>query len=85
MEPVFKLSRQAAMLCGEYRFHAFLSGTFPDVWGENRQYPLDDSQIAAAVVRHICQVQSRSEFDTNPEAAARWRDLHGKFEAWKIT
>lgn len=29
----------------------------------------------AAYVRWYCGVQSRSELDTNPEAAARWREL----------
>lgn len=84
-EDKHRLSRQAAMLCGEYRFQAFLRGSFLEIWKKHRHFPLDDSQIAAATVREICAVNSRSEFDRDLEVAARWRDLHGEFECWKLT
>ncbi len=37
------------------------------------------AQAAAIAVRETCKVKSRSELDTNPEAAARWRALDQRF------
>ena len=75
-----RLSRQAAMLCGDTLFTQFISEMMKRKYIIN-QIPND---VAECVRRH-CQVQSRSEFDTDPEAAKRWRDLHADFEGWKIT
>jgi hypothetical protein len=36
---------------------------------------------AANEVRWYCGVTSRSDLDTNPEAAKRWRELHSMFTA----
>ena len=72
-----RLSRQAAMCCSSELFWSWLAeegGTRPK-----------DQEEAARIVRNWCQVQSRSEFDTNPEAAAGWRNLHAEFEGWKIS
>lgn len=75
-----RLSRQAAMLCDDPRFRAFL----------NEYSGCDDANInacagpagSAAMVRLLCGVDSRAEFDTNPEAAQKWRNLKASFEAW---
>jgi hypothetical protein len=75
-EPVkvdHRLSKQAAMVCEEPRFHAFLEEEYHDL------------RLAADVVREITGVQSRSEFDTNPAAAERWQSLHGRYLAWLQT
>jgi hypothetical protein len=73
-----KLSQQAAMLCGEGRFQAFLSAQCPN------GFPYDDIESARRV-RVLCRVDSRAELDANPEAAARWRNLKAEYEAWLIT
>jgi hypothetical protein len=75
-----RLSRQAAMLCQDPMFKAFLTSKRPALAPQSI-----NGDWAAGEVRRICSVGSRSEFDTNPEAAARWRDLKADYEAWKIT
>jgi len=69
------LSRQAAMCCNDKMFQVCLSELY-DTHCFN-------SDQAADIVRQECLVDSRAEFDTNPEAAARWRNLHASYEAWK--
>lgn len=39
-----------------------------------------DQEWTQAIVTWYCGVSSRTELDTNPEAAARWRDLYGMFQ-----
>ena len=70
----YELSRQAAMRCDDPRFWTFLTEYGPD--------PVEDSVAAAEVIRMLCDVQSRSEFDTNPKAAEKWRNLKASFDAW---
>ena len=75
-----KLARQAAMLCDDPRFRAFM----------NEYSGCNDENInacagpagTAAMVRLLCAVESRSEFDTNEEAAAKWRNLKASYDAW---
>ena len=82
-KPSHKLSQQAAMLCGDMQFRAFLHYEH-NAGIDGSSSPKVAEAIAAKVVRQICQVQSRSEFDTDPEAAARWRDLKAEYEGWKL-
>lgn len=72
-----KLSQQSAMFCDEPRFAKFLS--------ERHMGLYDGFHGAADSIRKYCGVQSRSELDTNPEAAARWRNLKAEYEAWLRT
>lgn len=58
---VQRLSTWAALRCREPAFQAFLG--------------VDDEAEAAEKVRQLCGVQSRSEFDRDPEAAARLHEL----------
>ena len=70
------LAQQCGILCGDPVFLKFLYEHGPFM-------PRNDFE-AAAVVRKICKVESRSEFDSDAAAGQRWRDLKGKYEAWKI-
>ena len=70
------LAQQCGILCGDPVFLKFLYEHGPEI-------PRNDFE-AAAVVRKICKVESRSEFDSDPLAGQRWRDLKAKYEAWKI-
>ena len=70
------LAQQCGILCGDPVFLKFLYEHGPFI-------PKNDFE-AAAVVRKICKVESRSEFDSDTSAGQRWRDLKGKYEAWKI-
>ena len=72
-----RLSQQAAILCNEPAFRTFLARDCSDIH-------MFDICMAEDAVRDFCVVMSRSEFDTNAEAAARWRDLKAEYEAWKL-
>jgi len=78
-----RLSQQAAMLCGEQKFQAYLMSVFRETWEGSTKY--DRTDIAADTVRLICGVSSRSEFDRSPRAANEWRDVKASFEMWKLT
>ena len=76
-------SQECALLCEEPKFRVFLQ--------ERRFYEgeygclgvPEDADEAAAWVREVCEVISRAEFDTDPEAAARWHKLHTDFKVWE--
>lgn len=73
-----KLAFQASILCQEPLFRQYLWKKFrPEL-----ETALDDNE-AAQLVRELCCVDSRAEFDQSPEAASRWRTLKGDYEAWK--
>ncbi|SDV49212.1 hypothetical protein [Chitinasiproducens palmae] len=70
-----RLSVAAGILCRNpdfARFCRWLAGTagltFPD---------------AATCVRAVCEVRSRAEIDTNPEAAQAFVTLRRGFTAWR--
>jgi len=73
--------RQAGIRCNDPQFWNFLYRQHRDEWSLV-DADGDGSQAAANAVHEICQVQSRKEFDTDPEAAKRWRTLHTEFDAW---
>ena len=72
-----RLSRQAAMCCQEQAFWTFLSE-----YGNGPISIVRSAPEAAATVRYVCGVDSRAEFDSDLEAAARWRNLHASYQAW---
>lgn len=65
------LAQQAGILASDARFLAFLAETHPHIVKEG-----------ADAIREICGVDSRAEFDTDPHAGQRWRQLKGAFDAW---
>ena len=76
-----KRSQQAGMLCAEKRFQAFLREVhrvnFLSSFGST-----EGERIAATYVRKRCNVNSRSQFDTNKEAAAKWDALQSEYVQW---
>jgi hypothetical protein len=68
-------SQQAALKCEDRAFRRFLEETHRSVYGAT-------DGNAAEIVRYICKVKSRSEFDADPEAAGRWEELRDRFDAW---
>jgi hypothetical protein len=66
------LSQWVAMRCAEPEFQAWLQSAH----GMPRNPPIGFSHtsVAANVVRRICDVQSRAEIDTDPEARARFHE-----------
>lgn len=74
-----RLANEAGRMCADQAFRAFLISETPGVavlgFGEPE---------AALLVRTICAVCSRAEIVPGSEAAERWIDLRGRFEAWKL-
>ncbi len=64
----------AAMLCQNPLFRDFLTKT--------TGRPVDDAEAAAKEVRLVCDVLSRRELDTNPEAGEKYRALVARFNEW---
>ena len=70
-----KPQQQAGIRCNDAIFHAFLF--------EECGHDVHSKEEAETVVRKICCVASRKEFETNPDAVSRWRSLDDQFMAWK--
>lgn len=62
-------SQQAAIRCNETNFWRFAS--------------VADDTEAAEFVRKRCRVRSRSDLNTNAEAAERWNAIEGDYFAWQ--
>jgi hypothetical protein len=71
-----ELCIMACIFCREPQFHQWLAETTDLVKPR-------DGQAKAFILRQ-CQVSSRNDLDTDPDAAARFHDLVRKpFLAWK--
>jgi len=70
------LSQQCAIKCNDPQFRNFLESRL--VTGE-----IITAAMAAELVRDECQIQSRSELDSDPDAAMRWRRIDDHFWAWQ--
>jgi hypothetical protein len=71
-------TRQAAMRCKEPVFWAWLT--------EERDWLVTDEEMAATAVRHLCDVNSRSDLDKPGYTQNRiaWNNLDNAFQAWKV-
>lgn len=77
-----KPSQQAGMMCDASRFGEWCGTNAPETRWDGRTFNSDDDiEDTADYVRWYCGVSSRSDLDTNPEAAKRWRELYGMFQA----
>ena len=74
---VLPLPQQAGIKCGDTKFQAFLGDMGPIPFEGQ-----DGVEWAAQNIRAICQVESRAELATNPEAGERWRNLLREFDQW---
>jgi hypothetical protein len=74
---------QAGIRCGEPAFHKFLYEANPPLWEEvSKTY--EPADAAAAVVRRICGVSSRSQLSAG-EGLAAWQKLNDRYEVWMRT
>lgn len=73
----YKPSQRAGMLCNDDNFMLFLSEQL------GHEYNAFTMESAAERVREICDVVSRSQFDTDPKAEQRWNFLESAYEGWK--
>lgn len=65
---VWRASAECAMLCKDKRFQQYVSAK--------------NEAEAITNVRHICQVESRSEFDRNEDAAMMWQKVKKNYDEW---
>lgn len=72
-----KLSNQAALRCNDEQFKVYLMDEYPSVSAKYND--------AADVVRELCSVKSRAEFDNNVSSASHWRDLESEYQDWLVT
>jgi hypothetical protein len=68
-----KLSMQAGIRCEEPAFWRYCNDC---------GYNVTNGETAANAVRELCDVDSRSGLNNNPEAAELWRDLDRSYQAW---
>lgn len=71
-------ARQAGIRCKDPVFWAYLT--------EELHYPTRSEQVAAAVVRDILCVESRSDLGKPgfTDARVRWHELDNAFQAWRL-
>lgn len=70
------LAADAGILCNAPTFVKFLEENYKHI---ETGSPWD----AAEVVRAICGVDSRAEFDSNSAAGRRWLDLKAYYDGWR--
>lgn len=63
-----RLAMKAGIACNEGAFHKFLG--------------VDGKDAAATRLRRMCEIGSRSELDSDPEAARRFQDIMTSYECW---
>ncbi len=78
----YELSQQAGMRCQDERFQMFLMQVHQSDW----PLPADDAkplhEISATVVRLICGVSSRADFDSDGHGCHKWIALNAEYEQW---
>ena len=67
-------AQQAGIMCNELLFVNWLFETGPPE-GDNNEPPIEEEGWAAKQVRRRCGVMSRTQFDRDLEAGARWDAL----------
>lgn len=67
-------SQQAGIACSDPDFRSYLQQIY---------CMAHDAADPAAAVRHLCQVKSRSELDTNRAAAGLWDKLYSDYQLWR--
>lgn len=69
-------AQQAGIACNEPDFRRFLALDCDGIL-------MFDLDMAADTVRHECGISSRSELDSNKDAARKWDKLYSDYQMWK--
>jgi hypothetical protein len=69
-------AQQAGIACNEPDFRRFLALDCDGIL-------MLDLDMTADAVRHECGIKSRSELDTNKEAAKKWDKLYSDYQLWR--
>ncbi len=72
------LVTQCGIRCGDAQFAMFVAEVYPERFGRSRG-------DIAAFVRSYCEVKSRADLATDSVAAAKWKTLDRRFEAWQVS
>lgn len=72
------LAANAALMLKDTLFQRFMAET------RTRHGVPPEGNVDEALKDHL-NIASKSELNTNPAAAARWRDLRAEFDAWTRT
>jgi hypothetical protein len=77
---------QSAMCGNDPDFHQFLEETKRGAIMQHVEAGGAEPEDYPGWIRIICKVDSRGEFNRNPdgEGCARWRDLFEEFATWKL-
>lgn len=82
-KPKRSIAQRAGMLCNDTLFHAFLRERFTNEWHDSLAQSGGPaavvSQVAAQVVRKVCNVASRRDIN---EANTEWHALQLAYELW---
>jgi hypothetical protein len=70
-----RLAQRAGILCADLEFQKFLHKTY--------QWPVIDEKSAIVVLRHLCQVKSRSEIKPGTQAGYTFDLLNSRFVVWR--
>jgi len=66
---------ECAMKCDDPLFRRYMA--------EVHQADTSDTTRMISRLRSVLMIKSRGELNADPQAAERWKDLRGRFEAWK--
>lgn len=83
------LAQQSGIRCHDDRFQGFLSERRPQVWKDFCESAAVEgatlADVASAVVKELCGIQSRSQLGRGTDADQIWRELCTEFDAWETT
>lgn len=68
MPRLHKLAQRAGIVCNEGAFAKFLG--------------VEGKDAATKRLRRLCEISSRKELDTDPEAAERFTQMMSQYESW---
>ena len=86
--PVTKLkggprSKEAGKMCENTQFRAFLKQEYNEIWTYLPSTGITEPhEIAAQIVRTLCEVESRAELDHHESAWRRFQDLMREYNQW---
>ncbi|WP_110686987.1 hypothetical protein [Salinicola aestuarinus] len=76
-------ARAAGILCRDASFRLYLDRRARAKFNADVPDGTHSDQDASEWIRRACDVTSRAELDTNPQAAATFRLIQNRFNRWK--
>ena len=76
-------ARAAGILCRDPAFRRYLDQRARAKFGADVPDGTHTEQDAGDWIRKACGIRSRTELDTNPQAAATFRLIQNRFNRWR--